>query len=298
MMEDSSPVFIVGGARCGSSILYKTLQRHPSFRPKEINLEETRFFSLINKSYLFQGNKPDNLFNYMLRDQIRFKDFLDSIRSIRSLHRLTDHSLNSYLSRKSKFWWRLNLNHIVIRSYFKYAKLARSCCRIIEKTPGNLDHCTKLTCAFPECRLLYIYRHPLDVYTSYTKRSKTDKDAYWATVSPSDFCSRYRKEIAKAINMKRKNTSVFYMVKYEDFTKDPVRELRKITDFLKEPACDEAVIEENPDLNKWKIDPHLFGSIIPKTKEWSEFTSAKEAAFIEETLASTMQLLCYARYTN
>jgi ABC-type polar amino acid transport system ATPase subunit len=47
-MKNDHPVFIVGEARSGTSVLYRTLQKHSSFRPKEINLVESKILSYAN----------------------------------------------------------------------------------------------------------------------------------------------------------------------------------------------------------------------------------------------------------
>jgi sulfotransferase family protein len=39
----TSPVFIIGEARSGSSMLYRTLLHHPSFAPRQETLQETSF---------------------------------------------------------------------------------------------------------------------------------------------------------------------------------------------------------------------------------------------------------------
>ncbi len=60
----------------------------------------------------------------------------------------------------------------------------------------------------------------------------------------------------------------------------------------------EAIYEKNPDLSRWKPDPHLFGQIISKTKDWTDYVTLDEARYIEEELQSTMQRLDYCSYSN
>ena len=48
------PVFIVGEARSGTSILYRTLQQHPSFRPRTEDLTESNAMALTPRAGLFR----------------------------------------------------------------------------------------------------------------------------------------------------------------------------------------------------------------------------------------------------
>ena len=61
-----SPVFIIGEARSGTSILYRTLQKHSAFRPREIDLTETHIFDLIKRTFMFRRDYPETLRRYML----------------------------------------------------------------------------------------------------------------------------------------------------------------------------------------------------------------------------------------
>ncbi len=63
-----SPVFIIGEARSGTSILYRTLQKHPTFRPREIDLTETHLFDLIYRTFMFRRDYPETLCRDVLYD--------------------------------------------------------------------------------------------------------------------------------------------------------------------------------------------------------------------------------------
>src|SRR4029453_13830088 len=56
---------------------------------------------------------------------------------------------------------------------------ARPCGRTREKPPRHVEHVGKLFACFPQARLLYIHRHPVDVYSSYVRRGQTDPPAAW-----------------------------------------------------------------------------------------------------------------------
>ena len=104
-IKDDSPVFIVGAERSGTSLLYRTLQKHSSFKPKEIDLVESKIFSYSSRSYLLKNTKPSNPFRYMLNDQYQFEEFLASIAKIRLMHRLLYSPINRKLVHSIPLWW-------------------------------------------------------------------------------------------------------------------------------------------------------------------------------------------------
>jgi hypothetical protein len=185
-----------------------------------------------------------------------------------------------------------------LRSFFFFAGKAREPNRLVEKSPANLSHSMKLIFSFPNSKLLYIYRHPIDVYTSYVRRSKIETGARWTQLTADDFCRIYRKNTRLALKFNRNLENNFFLVRYEYFTQKTNIEFEKICRFLKVPFEKEAITETNPDLTKWPIDPYLFAEITPKTKKWQTYISSENAKYIETQLADEMKVLNYERYTN
>lgn len=306
-MVQASPVFIVGERRSGSSILYRTLLKHSAFRPKTMTLEETFIFLFANRSFRFRKDhmRCSQLLRYMLDDQVRYEQFLTSIQSIQLLHRLLIGPISGRLADRLLPLWFVGLNHLVVRSFFYYAWEARKCRRIIEKTPLNLPHIPKIFIAFPKSKILYIYRHPVDVFSSYRKRLQIGLNSgeeinrdHWLRRAPKCFCKTYRIAIDIALNEVSNRSRSVFLVKYEAFVKQPKEEFSKICEFLGETFEKEAMEEQNPDLSRWKADPHLFGSIVSKTKNWQDFVALGDAKYIEHELESTMRTLGYQSYTN
>ena len=302
-MKHSYPVFIVGAPRSGTSILYHTLQKHSVFRPRKINLTEPQIFNYSNRSYFLENEKYANPLDYMLYNHQSYTRFLSSIKKIRSIHRAVNmilgyKSINIKIANRVMLWWYFNLNHLVLRSFYYFAIKARAPNRLVEKSPGNLAHSKKLMLAFPRAKLLYIYRHPIDVYSSYIKRSKIERKAKWTQLTADQFCRIYRSNTPLSLKYSHKMKDNFLLVRYEDFTKKTEIEFKKICGFLKVPYENEAIIETNPDLTKWHVDPYLFGKITPKTKKWQDYVSFESAKYIENQLSEEMKVLNYERYSN
>ena len=297
-MKATSPVFIVGAPRSGTSILFRTLQKHSSFICREENLQETKLLKYANSSHLFKNDQPEALLYFMLNDTQRYQQFLDSIRPVQYLHKVIPNSVSNMLSRRLPLWWRLNLNPLVVRAYFYFARQARECNRLLEKSPDNLYHVGKLHSAFPHCKMLFIYRHPLDVYASYCKRKKNDPNATWADIDPDVFANIYSTAIDRAFTCSERYKDQFMMVKYENFTAQPENTLSDICNYLHEPMQKEMLIEVNPDPEKWKIDPNLFCAITSKVKNWQQFMAPETGRQLENILCQDMERLGYSRYTQ
>src|SRR5215207_5402774 len=169
-MARASPVFIVGEARSGTSILYRTLQKHSAFAPTRQSLVETEMFAQLPRAFLFSRTYPEPWIKFFLDDGAEWERFLRSVR----LPRLATAALSpvNYLRRDRWGWlFYAGLGPATLRSFVSHATRARGCQRLVEKTPTNTPHLAKLTAAFPHARLLYIHRHPVDVYSSYRRRA-------------------------------------------------------------------------------------------------------------------------------
>jgi hypothetical protein len=301
----TTPVFIIGAARSGTTILWRILQKHSSFRLRESNLVETSIFAYTNQCDTFSEKKPENLFRFMLSDEKNYGEFLRVIAPIRRWQRWIKTSFWAKILRKTAFFrkkfdygFRINGNDCFVLCYFYFAQKARGAKRLLEKSPNNIHFLQELLICFPESKMLYIYRHPIEVYSSYKKRLTVEKDdADWCNYSSKTFIEKYRSDMTQlgiALNTLGNRLLVF---RYEDFTANPTENYRKICEFIGEEFEEEAVKEEKPDLS-FHIDPHLFGAITSKTKDWQKYVSEEEAREIEDALEEIMENYGYSRFTE
>jgi hypothetical protein len=145
---------------------------------------------------------------------------------------------------------------------------------------------------------LYVHRHPVDVFSSYRRRAAVDKAGGWADLDVHTFVEQWTKSTARALAWLDSGKGNLQMVRYESFVDDPATAFRDICAFLGEPFEVQAVEETRPDLDRWPVDPHLWGAIVPSTKEWRDHISAEEAAVVQEHTASIMQRLRYSPYPS
>lgn len=292
-MKRSLPVFIVGEARSGSTILYRTLLKHPAFKPREENLQESSFIVQAPDAFRFGSNDPRNLQKFLLEDREEWSLFLESISRLRSWLRMA-----SILGPTFVWRWRLGPSKLVARSYVFHARRSRSVKRLLEKTPNHIYHIDRLLACFPAARLLYIHRHPVDVYSSLMRRGQVDPTADWARIGPDEFCDRYRRHLRLALDGARRYPESLMLIGYDDFTSSPERELERICDFLG-AAYSSKTLSELDDPSgwaHWEQSRHLYEGVKTHTKRWQDYCEPQEARRIQSILAPEMAHLGYQPY--
>lgn len=294
-MKNQSPVFIVGEARSGTSVLYRTLQKHTSFAPKTIDLTETEVFALLHRVFMFHARYPEQLLKFMLRDRDRWTEFLRSIRPCRVINGILL-PINLLIRRPPRWLWYANLHHLTLRSFLWHARSARRCPRLVEKTPTNTPHLQHLKHTFPNGRFLYVHRHPVNVLASYRRRAQNDPGARWADIGIADFCGEYERSTSAVLSWLDAGADDLLMVGYENFTSDPETSFREICGFLDERFEQEALIENDPDPRKWRGDPLLWGPIVTTSDLWRDHVSKIEVNSIQSRLAPLMRRLGHAPY--
>ena len=117
-------------------------------------------------------------------------------------------------------------------------------------------------------------------------------------LTADEFCRKYRESLSAVMVEAKKQRGNLLLVRYEDFIRHTSDEFSRMCDFLGERCEGSAIIESNPDLRKWKVDPQLFGPIVAKTKAWTDYVTTEQARFVENHLESSMKMLSYGRYTG
>ena len=291
----ASPVFIVGEARSGTSILYRTLQKHSAFAPRRQSLVETEMFAHLPRAFLFSRTYPDPWIRFFLEDRQEWDRFLRSIRPAR-IATAALAPLN-YVRRDRWEWlFHAGLGPATLRSFVAHATRARGCRRLVEKTPTNVPHLARLTAAFPQARLLYVHRHPVDVYSSYRRRAAVDPGGGWADLDVQTFAERWTASTAAVLSWLDSGRTNLLLVPYESFVTDPATAFAAICAHLGEPYEAQAIEEHRPDAHRWPVDPQLWGAIVPRTKEWREHISTGDAARVQSLTGPVMRRLGYPPY--
>jgi hypothetical protein len=186
----------------------------------------------------------------------------------------------------------------VARSYAFHAARARATSRLVEKTPNHIHHLDTLMRCFPAAQLLYIHRHPVDVYSSLVRRASVDPKADWARVSVEEFCARYRSHLRRALDGVARHPGAMRLIRYEEFTGDPEETLRSVCRFLDVPYSPETLTQlADPDgWAHWEQSRHLYEGIKTHTKRWQDYCDSDTAHRIQARLAPEMGRLGYQPY--
>lgn len=279
------PVFITGTPRSGTTLIYRTLLKHPVFKPKDLCLEETRIFMQSNIA-IKSNQKPASLYNYMLEDDTEYQEYLDSIKLEFFWQKLCRNLRLSRLFSNEDSYWRFLGNAKIVRKYFYYAKRARNCERIVEKTPRHRLYSKRISTTFPHSKIIVTLGHPVDVFSSYKKRKKVEPNSTWLDISASEFIKRYHNmfnHVSKLVN-----DANILLVKYENFVQNPEKEFMQICNHVGVTYKKELLVKDEARLKDYKVDPFLSKPITKKTKEWSDFLSPDQVEFIESNLKNEM----------
>lgn len=293
------PVFIVGGRRSGSSLLYRTLQKHSHFRPRIEHLVESKFFQHLPDAHRWDRTPPQAPYDFLMYDTEELDRFLATTRRWRLLRAPFAPVHRRLVSRPTPlWWWRLSGASRITQEYFAAAHRARGARRLLEKTPANFSHIDELLSTFPSARALYIARHPIDTYTSHLRRAREDESAAWAAIGAEEFVRYWTRATEFVLRASAEHGDRFRHLRYERFTAEPVDEFSSLCDFLDVPFEDGCVDEPAPDLTRHAPDPHLFGRIVTTTKDWRSWVDEGEASRMEDRLAEPMRAFGYERYTD
>jgi hypothetical protein len=290
------PVFIVGQARSGSSILYRLIQEHPSFRPADgLNLTESHLCDVLAAEPALGAL---SMRGFAALDDAGWADFERTVAPAERRRQLALR-LPASVSRRALLrsvpLWSATGRASIARAYLEHAARSRGVERLVEKTPNQLPWSHHLLHIAPDARLVVICRHPLATYASFRRRSAEDAEAPWAALTPAAFADRWRYDVQLLGELATGGGGRLRVERYEQLVDDPDTFQRRLFGWLGEPPLAElpGTIEINPNTPA-SDSRQLFGTIGPTGHEWSTYVPEAEAAEVERALAAPMALLGYA----
>jgi hypothetical protein len=108
-------------------------------------------------------------------------------------------------------------------------------------------------------------------------------DLAWLERPLDELAEIYELELSLALDTAERTPEQFLLIRYEEFTKQTEAILSRIWDFLGESGP-LPVIKDVRDRVTWDIDPLLYASVTPKTKDWRDYLSPEEAKIVEARL--------------
>lgn len=328
------PVFICGIPRSGTTLLANILQIHSSFKPR--NLDKSRFKvhkfllsivdteiipyikghfpseRLFGKVYNNKDEFPFWRYQFLERDEL-FEEFMKESRvklclnmslrtvAIRRIFRgqIVKRITNSAMF--NKVLWSLAGKSIFRNFLFKRAE-ALGQQRILEKTPQNCIYLREIFWAFPQAHIIYIYRHPVDIYTSMKRMllnlgNSHQKYQAWLRMDEDEFCGMVRCYHQAICNMTAtKHAAKILLVKYENLCNMSKGVLGETLNFLEEKYESACIQGEKPIRDKNRVFPLLSNVPVPNSGLWSDVLNKESVVKIQSRLSDYMQELGYEAY--
>lgn len=294
MASHSSPVFIVGMARSGTSLLYRVLSSHSHFYSATGASRETKIFRYSRQ--IHHGLRDERLRLFMGDDDV-YRRFVHTVRPVGYLQRLL-RQMPRYgaLCTHYPLFWSAVGGRYIVSQFFRHTAQARGTDRIVEKTPAHLHSISHIHHTFPDAKVLMMARHPVDVLTSYRRRLQDEFDAgngyrEWLDISMGEFARRFQRDTRTILNWL--DTEACRLVRYENFVRDTQSSFQSVCSFLGIPFEVESLEMSRPS-KKIPHDPYLSKSITENTKDWRDYMSSVEAQWLEQKVAPFMDALGYA----
>jgi hypothetical protein len=208
------------------------------------------------------------------------------------------HALTGAPPAVRKAWWRVTGGRRLVLTAFRYAAAARQAERLLEKTPNHALYLPEIAATFPDARVIWIHRHPVDVFASYRRRGETEiekgittrEENRWLKVTPGVFCERHR-EFTNALRAAAGGGDLpLRLQSYEAFTADPAENFAGLCRFLDVPFTKDPVSGGSSDIEDPR-DPLLSAPIRTETKDWAKYLSGEECRLIEGELAADLDYL-------
>lgn len=214
MSTFDSPIYVIGRQHSGNTMLISVFARHPSVHTFR---NEDRFFEHVDRF-----TAPPS------RAELKWlTEFLAtaSVPPLSSGERQTIHIWLKELKEK----WSNSPRPVTAPSLYRTVKdrLARraGATRWAQKATSYVFHVEPLLERFPDAKLLFLLRNPLDIAASVRIRSS---DAYWLRM-----CTGWRMGVRRARSLQRAHPENLRIVRYEDVVgtpRDTVAELFRFCD--------------------------------------------------------------------
>jgi protein-tyrosine sulfotransferase len=254
--SQTSPIFIGGQRRSGTTLMRSMLNRHPHI-------------ACVPESHFFQEERFELLFSDLLE---RHSDLFERLR-IGATE--MDHAVAAFID-----------------NLLAPLRTRKGAHRWAEKSPENILRIDYLFRLFPDARFIHMVRDPRDTLCSMKQQARTYKPR-WVKFNAEVTAPEWVQCIRAGLRW-RECPDRYLEVHYEQMAREPETTLREVLEFLGEPWCD-TVLDASADSaqgNKGGNDHKpVFTSSIGR---WVKELGQEEIASIEAIAGESMTVMGYA----
>ncbi len=259
------PIFIVGCARSGTTLLRTMLNNHPAVA---IPVE-----SLFMIDYLrAANNRPIERFQKLVLQESEFQEWqiditLQDLVPQRTVANLLTYLHEQYAHKNGKHIWG-------------------------QKTPRFIRYGDLLKNTYPAARFIHLIRDPRAVAASLTRSNVHHSNTYFGA-------QRWLRDVQAGYDLKQRYPNSVLEIKYEDLVKTPRTALRVVCDFLG-LIYDDAMLTyhetSGQDYGKYHASIHQNLNRPPqpdRIEAWRQHLTAQDIALVEEICGDLMQTMGY-----
>jgi hypothetical protein len=112
--------------------------------------------------------------------------------------------------------------------------------RWLGKTPHHLEQLDALLEVFPDARVVHTHRDPLTVVASFCSMMAHGRRVFSDEIDPAELGAQLSEKLVRGVNRamasrERLPADVFLDVAYDDLVADPMKEVRRVCDFIGTP---------------------------------------------------------------
>ena len=252
----TSPIFIGGQRRSGTTLMRTMLNRHPHLA------------GVPHESHFFQDERFELFFSNLLEWHSHHFDKL----------RIGQPEMNRAVA-------------AFLDSFYTPYQTHKGAHRWVEKTPKNILRIDYLFRLFPDAQFIHMIRDPRDTLCSMKQKAATEKPK-WVKFTAEVTAPAWVRCINAGLPW-RERPERYMEVYYEQLVRDPETMLRRVLAFLGEPWCP-AILDASADRAMSETDGNRHKPIFTSSiGRWTRDLSREETACIQSIAGDTMALLGY-----
>lgn len=255
-----NPVFIVGMARSGTTMVYNAYRNNSSFMvPCDSSQSpETFLFSSLE-------DKLPISFNSMMSQYLggdtnidKFITIFENIVSKEKVHLEREGSVINAISDSQEYLTKWQ-KKILAKTFFYTASMLIDGKRVIEKTPSHSIHIDDIFSIFPNAKVIHCHRDMVSVMGSIRQRLNKEKelghspDQYdWLNKSVEVYVKQYNDAQQAFINASERYNGKIIFTSYEKIVDSPSYELTRLCNFVNTEFDERMVQGKRKGHAKWE----------------------------------------------